>query len=390
MKNVSIAAAASGLRGLGFSSLWIFSALYFRQVLGLSVFEDGLIIMAATLAGAILQKFSGSYSDKIGHKRVVVASLSVLTALYLLLVLSSFIRHSPIFYTITFVTLTLSGSSLQPSIYSIVSSESEIKSRGFSILRVGNNIGWGFGPAIGGFAVYALGFYYIFVFGFLSVVAALMFALFLREGNPETSSIPVQRNENTLLMVLSFTALLIFIVQAQETVTLSNYANIIRGLNYFQLGLIYMVNGLAVVATQGIVYRLIRRIGNFGSFVIGSVVYSAGFLSFGLFSNLSGMLVATLILTIGEDFAFPSSAAMVSLISKPQNIGRNMGFYNMFISVGRAMGPLLGGVILSVTSVPLEIWGLATISGFLSGAIFAVTFRKQSSIQEGTDRKESA
>ena len=132
-------------------------------------------------------------------------------------------------------------------------------------------------------------------------------------------------------------------VQAQETVTLSNYANIVRGLNYFQVGLLYLVNGLAVVATQGLVHKVIGRIGNYNSFIIGSIVYSAGFLSHGFFSNLSGMLITTLILTVGEDFAFPASAAMVSLISKPENIGKSIGLYNAFISVARAMGPLVGG-----------------------------------------------
>ena len=184
-------------------------------------------------------------------------------------------------------------------------------------------------------------------------------------------------------------ALLIFMVQAQETVTLSNYANIVRGLNYFQVGLLYLVNGLAVVATQGLVYKVIGRIGNYNSFIIGSIVYSAGFLSFGFFSNLSGMLIATLILTIGKDFAFPASAAMVSLISKPENIGKSIGLYNAFISVARAMGPLVGGAVLSITSVPFEIWGLATLSGFLSAAVFGFYFRGRREIQENRNSEQA-
>ena len=178
-------------------------------------------------------------------------------------------------------------------------------------------------------------------------------------------------------------------VQAQETVTLSNYANIVRGLNYFQVGLLYLVNGLAVVATQGLVHKVIGRIGNYNSFIIGSIVYSAGFLSHGFFSNLSGMLITTLILTVGEDFAFPASAAMVSLISKPENIGKSIGLYNAFISVGRAMGPLVGGAVLIITSVSFEIWGLATLSGFLSAAVFGFYFRGRREIQENRNSEQA-
>lgn len=315
MKNASIAASISGIRGLGFSSIWIFSALYFREVLGLSVLLDGTIIMGSTLLAALLQKFIGSYSDKVGHKKIVIASMSGLTLLFLLIVLSAYVRASPLFYTVAFIGLTLFNSIQMPSIYSIVSASSEVKTRGFSILRVGSNIGWGFGPALGGFAIFSHGFFYLFVFGLATSFVAMLFALFLRDEKISETHSEIPRNENVMLIILSVTALLLFMVQGQETVTLSNYANIIRGLNYFQLGLLYLVSGLVVVFTQGFVYKLIRRIGNFNSFVIGTIVYSAGFFSFGLASNLSGMLISTLILTIGEDFAFPSSAAMVSLIS---------------------------------------------------------------------------
>jgi MFS family permease len=269
-----------------------------------------------------------------------------------------------------------------PAIYSIVSGSSEIKTKGFSVLRVGNNIGWGIGPAIGGFAVYSSGFYYLFLSGFLFSAVALVISFLLTDVRMEGSTTLPLHTENTLLIYLSVVAMLLFMVQAQETVTLSNYANIIRGLNYFQLGLIYLVNGVVVIATQGLVYRIIRRIGNYASFIIGSLVYSGGFFSFALVSNLTGMLISTAILTIGEDFAFPASSAMVSLVSRPENIGRNMGIYNAFISGGRASGPVVGGAVLSLTSMPLEIWGLVTASGFISTVLFVAAFRKQSVIQE--------
>ncbi len=141
------------MRGLGLSSLWIFNALHFGEALSLSVLEDILLMMAAILGGTILQKFSGPYSDKIGHKKAVVASLVALTLLYLILILSSFVQTSPVYYSITFFALTLSSSALQPSIYSIVSAESEVKTKEFSTLRVGNNIGWRLEPAMGGFCI---------------------------------------------------------------------------------------------------------------------------------------------------------------------------------------------------------------------------------------------
>ena len=66
-----------------------------------------------------------------------------------------------------------------------------------------------------------------------------------------------------------------------------------------------------------------------------------------------------------------------------------MGLYNAFISVGRAMGPLVGGAVLSITSVPFEIWGLATLSGFLSAAVFGFYFRGRREIQENRNSEQA-
>lgn len=383
MRNIGIASSISMMRGLGFSSIWIFSALYLRNILGFSVFQVGVIITVGTGIAAVIQKFAGSLSDRIGHKKMVTASLFASTVLFLILVISPTVRMSQLYFTIIFVSMTVSNSAQMPATYSIVSGSSEIKTKGFSYLRVGSNIGWGIGPAIGGFAVYASsGFYYLFIFGLLSSFVALILTFFLQNVEYRESASLSMRTENILLIYLSLVTMLLFMVQAQETITLPNYANIIRGMNYLQLGLIYLVNGILVIATQGFVYKAIRKIGNYSSFVIGSLLYSAGFFSFALVSSFYGMIVSMAILTIGEDFAFPSSSAMVSLISKPENIGRNMGIYSAFLSLGRATGPIVGGVALSLTSVPVEIWAMATASGFISTILFVATFRKVSVIQE--------
>ena len=377
-----MASAVSGMRGLAFSSLWIFSALYIRSFLGLNVVEDAIIITSGTAIGALAQKYAGSLGDRFGHRRTVILAVLISTLLYLLLSLSSSVRDYAPYFTVTFIALTISNSSQMPSIYALVSESSTIKTKGFSILRVGNNIGWGIGPAIGGFAIFYSGFYYLFVFGLVSSGISLTMSLFLKEvkfGGKEAHGF---RAGNRLLIALSVSALLLYMVQAQETVTLTNYANILRGLNYFQLGLIYLVNGAAVVATQGIFYKVTKRIGNYMSYAIGTFVYTAGFLSYAFDTSLVGMLISTLILTIGEDLAFPSGSAMVSLVSKPENIGRNMGIYNGFISIGRACGPLLGGVALFITSVPILIWSITTATGFASMIFFIYVFRNVSNIQE--------
>jgi hypothetical protein len=62
---------------------------------------------------------------------------------------------------------------------------------------------------------------------------------------------------------------------------------------------------------------------------------------------------------------------------------------NAFISVARAMGPPAGGAVLSITSVSVEIWGLATLSGFLSAAVFGFYFGGRREIQENRNSEQA-
>ena len=116
--------------------------------------------------------------------------------------------------------------------------------------------------------------------------------------------------------------------------------------------------------------------------MIGSILYTFGFFSYAFFSTLPGFILATVVLTIGENFAFPAGYAMVSLVSKPENIGKNMGTYNAFISAGRAIGPLIGGAVLSVTTNSYELWALTTVWGFISILVFISAFWKKAGIAE--------
>lgn len=372
------------MRGLGFSSIWIYSALYLRTSIGLTLLQDGLVITVGSAMAALFQIYGGILSDKFGYKRTIIVSFIATFILYVILILDSTARNSQIAYPLVFVALMISNTVQMPATNAIVSQSSDVKLKGFSVLRIGNNIGWGIGPAIGGFLISLYGFYFLFLFAMVTSIAGLLLT-FPVEDRKEVRNAVIKFNAaNRFLIIMSFVALLLFIVQAQETITLSNYAKVLRGMDYDQLGILYLVNGLVVILTQGIVYKGSRKIGNYSSVIIGGFLYSFGFFSFSFFSSFNGMLLSTVILTFGEDFAFPAGLAMVSLISRPENLGRNMGTYNAFISAGRAIGPLLGGLVLSFSVNPYVIWGFTTIPGFLSIVIFSVAFRGNRGAYEET------
>ena len=376
-RNVSLIAGASTVRGLGYSSIWIYSSLYMHDILKISLFYDGIIFTAGGLIAAFVNIYGGAISDRVGYKETMIFSFAMSVVIYAVISFVPGVALSDILYPAAFMMFMVANAIMSPASNALISRSSDIQLKGFSILRVGNNIGWGFGPAIGGFIESFSGYHMLFVFGLIMGMISLGISFFLTnvKDDGKRGRIPLSTG-NTWLIQLSLIALLLFVVQAQETVTLTNYATIFRSLKVYELGIVYMTNGIFVIGLQGFIYKITRKIGNYASFAIGSFVYSFGFFSYAFDTNLFGMIISTIVLTIGEDFAFPVGYSMVSAVSKPENIGKNMGIYNAFLSIGRAAGPTLGGFALVTFPNPYELWFFTTFTGFVSCLLFIIRFRK--------------
>ena len=376
MDNVKIVTVSSAIRGLGYSSVWIYSSIYMTKFLGLSTFFAALVFMSGGIISSFAQYGGGRIGDRIGHKRVFTLFLSGVFLMSLILAVSKEINGSPILFSLSFGAIMILNGFQSPSSNALVSRSSNVQLKGFSIMRVGNNLGWGFGPAMGGFILSYFGFPGIFYF--FTVTAMISFLISLRVKN-----IPVTMEEkhlkfntsNLALIVISVSALLIFMVQAQETISLSLYSDGIFSGHYYEIGIVYMLNGLLVAFTQPFFYRISRKIGEFQALIMGGLIYTIGFASYGLDSNLIQMLISTAIFTMGENLSFPNGYSIVASISRKEKIGTNIGIYNAFCSAGRAFGPLLGGAFLPIISSHTLFWIYVTLPGFIATILLVFFYR---------------
>ncbi len=376
MDNVKIVTVSSAIRGLGYSSIWIYSSIYMTKFLGLSTFFAALVFMSGGIVSSFAQYGGGRLGDRIGHKKVFTIFLSAVFLMSLILAVSKVINGSTILFPLSFGAIMVLNGFQSPSSNALVSRSSNVQLKGFSIMRVGNNLGWGFGPAMGGFILSYFGFPGIFYF--FTVTALVSFLISLKVRN-----IPLNIEEkhlkfntsNLALIVISVSALLIFMVQAQETISLSLYSDGIFSGQYYEIGLVYMLNGLLVAFTQPFFYKISRKIGEFQALILGGLIYTLGFASYGLDSNLIQMLVSTAVFTMGENLSFPNGYSIVASISRKEKIGTNIGIYNAFCSAGRAFGPLLGGAFLPVISSHILFWIYVTFPGFIATVLLIFFYR---------------
>lgn len=370
-----------GFFGFALYSVESFTSLYIHSEYGINFTLIGVIFTLSNLSGSVLQIYTGRLGDRIGHKPVLVAMYAVASVSLILLYVVAVFMHNVILFSLLFLTLAGSLWGSFPPFGALVSEASKDRVVGFTITRVALNVGTAIGPAVAGFLILDYGYPVIYLSAFFSILAGLVFSILysplagLSEINGKNTKMEkfTFRGINRTVMLLSVSSLLLTILLAQDSVTLPNYASVVRHLSTAQIGLVFTSNGLLVVLMQYPVTRTISRIGVAWGYLLGLLFFSIGVFTFAFDSTVPQFIISEAIITLGEDFLDPSASAIISGISKKNRIGTNMGVYNSFNSVGYSMGPLIGGAIISVTLNPFLIWIVVSSPGFVSVLMYLIT-----------------
>jgi MFS family permease len=118
----------------------------------------GIILLAAGLCSAISQALGGALSDRFGRRPILLMAASV--SIFLYSGLAVLIGISAPVWAITIVYIA--GRSIltitRPVISAMVAdfTSKERLTEAYGVLRIGANIGWAAGPAIGGYLIHFL------------------------------------------------------------------------------------------------------------------------------------------------------------------------------------------------------------------------------------------
>ena len=136
---------------IGFSICIPFLSLYLYQDRGLSMTMVGIIILVGGLCSAISQALGGVLSDRFGRRPILLIAASVSIFLYsglaVLIGLSAPVWAIAIAYIAGRSILTTTRPVISAMVADFTSKERLTEAYG--ILRIGANIGWAAGPAIG-------------------------------------------------------------------------------------------------------------------------------------------------------------------------------------------------------------------------------------------------
>ena len=400
------------LSSTGFSIVIPFLGLYLHGQRGVPMSAVGAVFFIAALAGAMGQIVGGEWTDRKGRKYVLVLSQVFRSSAFLGLGIAVTLDAPFAWFAVLTSLSACAGRMYEPPSGAMIAdiAEGERRAEYFGILRIGGNLGWALGPAIGGFLAALSYSSLFFVSAGLLLTAGTLMAIKVEETSPRhrgnaragraarfgmpgegasaPQPIPVVGPTSFLgrfgvrEILLTFrdksflqyclVTLLFFTVMGQLMSTLSVYAVEWAGLTKVQLGTIYSMNGLMVVFLQFPAVRFTNRMRLTVAMAVGSTLYGIGYGMMGFGGGMALLTVAMVVVTTGEIIATPPSQQLASNFSTESNRGRYMGIYGLFNSFGWSLGPLVGGVLLDAFhGRPMMVWGaiaflaFAAVAGYL-------------------------
>lgn len=329
---------------------------------GATATETGLLMSVYSLMQFLFAPFWGRLSDRMGRKPILLFCLVGEAASYIIFALS---RDLHWLFIARAMAGFFGGSISTASAYISDITPPNERSKGMALIGVAFGLGFVFGPAIGGvltqvgsqissepffntsFAAYFVSGICLttFVFGYFKLVESL------KEKNKNTEhknrfliifeklKIPTVNK----LIIIFF--LLSFAMSAMEaTLILFMGSKFSWGIKEVSFGFGYI--GLIMIFSQGyLVRKLLPKYGERIVLTIGIISFFLGLGLIAVSESIAMMAACMTLLALGNGLSNPSILGSISLLTENTEQGGTMGVTQSLSSLGRILGPALGGLL---------------------------------------------
>ncbi len=347
---------------------------FYAEELGASPTQLGLLMAVYSLMQLLFAPMWGRISDRIGRKPVMMLGILGLSLSFFLMALATELW---MLFAARIIGGFLSAANM-PTVTAYVADITSEEDRGKGMGIIGASIGLGFifGPAIGG--IFSEGSLNVpfFLAGASSLLTFFLILFVLKESlSPEQRSnqakerTPLRKAINGPVSILYFLQLFVSLSLSGLEATFAYFAFEKAGLGTVELGYIFMIMGLAGALVQGgLVGRLTKKYGEGIVIQIGIVISTIGFALILFIDSFATAAIFLTVFGVGNGFIRPSVSALITKKSTSGH-GSTTGLLSSFDSLGRIVGPPLGGLLFSVAI------GLPYISGMLLSILALFLFK---------------
>ncbi|MCM3786101.1 MFS transporter [Neobacillus mesonae] len=384
-KEVKVFLIASLVNATGSSLMWPLTTMYVFDELGRSMSQAGFVILIQSLGGIFGQLIGGGLYHKIGVKKLIVGSL-ILNAIGLFTL--PWISGIWWLFVVMMGLIGLFNSLSLPAIQAFVGFRfADRRGELFNVIYVAQNIGVALGTALSGFLA-DISYHLSFIMnGVTSAIFGVYFFVYLSKVDREQGTVYVpkkhkseeQSQENTwylmrnirLYLFISLGTLFILIGNSIWNTGVSPFI-IEEGMEKKAYSLLWTLNGILIFVAQPVTTLIKKLIAPTSStqMIVSSVLYTAGFAVIALFQHYPGMILAMILITLGEMLISPATPAFIS-----EHGGKAAPFYlgvsGGIGAIGRVAGPYAMGIMYDGGGLSPVAW-FATITAGISIIAFIV------------------
>ena len=332
-----------------------FLSKYMKENLHFTYSQIGWVMVFFGVGSIIGTWLSGKLSDKIGFYKVMVFSLFASGIVFILLQYATSFEA----LCVGILILTSVADMFRPAMLICLKTftAKEDRARAYSLTRAAINLGFIFGPVLGGLIIMQMGYEYIFyIDGATCILAIIVFMFFVRdkkipvklvEHNKPKQKVSVMKDRPFMLhlVICLITGILFF----QIFTTLPLYHKERFNMTEFDSGLLLSLNGLLILLFELPIVNYVSRnkINNHKVISLGLLLMASSF--FLLLLPFEAILIPMMIfMTCGVMLTFPFANSFAMDRSHKQE-GKYMAAFTMSYSFAHILSGKSGMEIIEYT-----------------------------------------
>ncbi len=349
---------------------------FFAKSLGADPTTLGMLVAVFSLMQFLFAPILGRLSDRFGRRPVLLVSLIVGVLGHLMFALSNTIM----LLFVSRILAGMAGANLSVAqAYIADTTAAKDRARGMGLVGASFGVGFIIGPVIGGvFSQYGLsvpGFVaaIISLFNFLIAFAMLPESLTPEHRLARSKLTPTEKGFLSSLKNPSISGLIItfFVVNF----AFSNIPVIfpLLGIERFNLeakdmSIVFIYIGIVQVVIQaGLIGKLVRRFGEERLLMAGILIMATSIFLTSFVNQFLFLIIVSGFTAAGVGLIIPSVPSLVSKKTPESEHGSVLGVVQSAASLGRVLGPLMGGLIYQYGGIQMPFFAA---SGLMLASFF--------------------
>lgn len=338
---------------VGTSFMWPLTTVYMHNYLGKSLTTAGIVLFFNSLS-LILGSYLGGYiyDHKDARKWLLAAMLLASFSIFMLI----FFNGWPA-YPILLILDNFGGGIASTIVNSLATAVKGKDARYvFNMMYFMANIGVVIGTLLVGYVV-DIKIELIFVINFVLYMIFFLIAFFhyfvpqhvLQERHKQAQQEKLQTPRQHVIVIFAILGLYfaVGLAYSQWQSNLSVYMGQL-GIALHKYSFLWTINGIIIVTAQPIISWCDDRfnVKIWYKLYFGGIMFAIAFASLIIAKDYPHFILSMVLVTLAEVYTFPTIPAIVDELSSLGQKGRYQGFVRIASSMGSAIGPLFGGLLI--------------------------------------------